>query len=78
MNEVDRNYNWYKKNLTRLLKEYKNKYIVIKDEQILFSSDNMEQAVTFASELELGTFIIQKCEKEDETNIQVFHTRAIF
>ena len=76
MNEVDRNYKWFEDHKKELLKKYSDKYIVIHNQEVVYSTDTFENAVTFASELELGTFIIQKVEK-DET-IQVFHTRAIF
>ena len=75
MNNVDKNYQWFEKNKKVLLKKYKDQYIVICEEQVLFNSDSFEKAVTFASELELGTFIIQKVESEE--TVQVFHTRAI-
>lgn len=78
MNNVDKNYEWFKNNKKELLKKYKNKYIVISNQEVLFSDNDIEKAITFASELEVGNFIIQKCEKEDESTIQVFHTRAIF
>lgn len=75
MNNVDKNYQWFEENKKELLKKYKDQYIVICKEQVLFNSDSFEKAVTFASELELGTFIIQKVESEE--TVQVFHTRAI-
>ena len=75
MNNVDKNYQWFEKNKKELLIKYKDQYIVICEEQVLFNSDSFEKAVTFASELELGTFIIQKVESEE--TVQVFHTRAI-
>ena len=75
MNNVDKNYQWFEENKKELLKKYKDQYIVICEEQVLFNSDSFEKAVTFASELELGTFIIQKVESEE--TVQVFHTRAI-
>ncbi|CDF11579.1 putative uncharacterized protein [Mycoplasma sp. CAG:776] len=78
MNEVDRNYKWFKANLKELLKKYKGQYIVIANQEVIFASKEEQKAITYASELEMGTFIIQKCEKEDQNSIQVFHTRAIF
>lgn len=72
---IDKNYEWFESNKKELLKTYKNKYVVIMEEKVIFDSENMEDAITFASELELGTFIIQKVEKKEEP--QVFHTRVI-
>lgn len=76
MNKVDMNYKWFEENKKELLKKYKDEYVVIHNQKVVFNSDVFEKAVTYASELELGTFIIQKVEKED--TIQVFHTRTLF
>lgn len=76
MNEIDKNYKWFEENKKDLLKKYKNKFVVIHNQEVVYSTDIFENAVTFASELKLGTFIIQKVEKNE--TIQVFHTRAIF
>ncbi len=76
MNEIDKNYKWFEEHKKELLKDYKNQYVVIKKQQVIFSSNLFDEAVEFASKLELGTFIIQKVEKNE--TIQVFHSRAIF
>lgn len=38
MNEVDRNYKWFKANLKELLKKYKGQYIVIANQEVIFAS----------------------------------------
>ena len=76
MNEIDKNYKWFEEHKKELLKDYKNQYVVIKKQQVIFSSNLFDEAVEFASKLELGTFIIQKVEKNE--TIQVFHSWAIF
>lgn len=72
---IDKNYEWFEENKKDLLKKYKNEYVVITEEKVVFNSEKIEDAITFASELELGTFIIQKVERNEEP--QVFHTRVI-
>ena len=76
MNGIDKNYKWFEEHKKELLKDYKNQYVVIKKQQVIFSSNLFDEAVEFASKLELGTFIIQKVEKNE--TIQVFHSMAIF
>lgn len=46
-----------------LLKRHLNKYIVIKDRNVLFCGDSFKDALSKALNggLELGTFIIQLC-----------------
>lgn len=75
MNDIDKNYDYFEKNITGLLGKYKNKYIVIHDEKVVFCDSDMNKALEYAgNNLTPGTYIIQKCEKPDD-NIQVFYTR---
>lgn len=76
MNDVDKNYDYFEKNIDDLLKKYKNKYIVVYNEQVVFSNTSMDEVLEYAkNNLEQGTYIVQKCEKPDD-NIQVFYTRV--
>lgn len=77
MTKIDKNYEWFKKNSKILQKKYKNKYVVIVDENVVDVKDSFEEAIKEAEKYGLGNFIVQKVEN-DEGNIQVFHTRAIF
>ena len=55
-------FSWYKKNLNSLHEKYGEKYIAIKDEQVLGSFDSYADGVKITSQKEpLGSFIIQKC-----------------
>ena len=50
------------KNQKKLLKKYKNKFLVIKDQKIIDVYDNpLEAYLNTQKEYELGTFIIQRC-----------------
>lgn len=70
------NYNYYLKNKEELCQKYLNKYIIIKDEEVYGAYETMAEAIENAKKIEAGTYIIQRCEKEE--NIQVFHTRVRF
>jgi hypothetical protein len=75
---LDKEYKYYLSNQKALLKEYKGKVLVIKDEKITGVYDSEAEAYQDSIlKYELGTFLIQKCVPEDET-IQTFHSNVIF
>lgn len=78
MDLVDLNYEFYKKNLEDLKKNYANMFVVIFEEKVVFSNIDIAKAVNFVKDLKPGTYIIQKCEMDEEKTIQTFHTRVRF
>lgn len=73
-------FKFFRENHDVLLKEYFNKYIVIKDRNVLFCGDSFKDALSkaLAGGLELGTFIIQLCSEGESGYTQTFHSRVIF
>ena len=73
-------FKFFRENHDVLLKEYFNKYIVIKDRNVLFCGDSFKDALSKALDggLELGTFIIQLCSEGESGYTQPFHSRVIF
>lgn len=77
-NLLKKDFDYYVKNHEEIVKRYLNKYIVIKEEKIVDSYDTFEEALEEASKkYDLGTFIIQKCDKSLDEQTQVFHSRVI-
>lgn len=75
---LDKEYKYYQKNQKTLLKRYKDKVLVIKDENIVgIYEDETSAYKDSVSKYPLGTFLIQRCVPEEET-IQTFHSRVIF
>jgi hypothetical protein len=76
---IKNDFEFFKKNQSNLFKKYGDSYLVIKDEQILFSGKNIEECMDFANDnkLELETFIIQKCGKDENAYVQTF-TSIVF
>lgn len=72
----DKNYEYYISNKKELCKKYLNKYLIIKDESVVGAYETFEEALKEAKNIEAGTYIIQKCEKDEE--VQIFHTRIRF
>ncbi|MCK4312601.1 MAG: hypothetical protein KAW88_07690 [Candidatus Cloacimonetes bacterium] len=76
---LEREYDFYIKNLSALLKKYKGKYIVIVGEEVVGSYDTEIDAYTNSIKLyELGSFLIQYCIPEKKVQPQMFHSRAVF
>jgi hypothetical protein len=76
---LDKEYDFYIKNLSALLKKYKGKYIVIVGEEVVGSYDTEIEAYTESIILyELGSFLIQYCIPEKKVHPQMYHSRVVF
>lgn len=75
-NNSDKNYEYFLKNKNTLCEKYLNKFLVIKDESVFGAYETFEEALDVVKNMIAGTYIIQKCEKDEE--VQIFHTRVRF
>lgn len=76
--ELRKNFDYYLINHEEIIKEYLDKFVIIKDEKVVDSYDTFEEAVREATKkYELGTFIIQKCSKDLNETTQAFHSRVL-
>jgi hypothetical protein len=72
-------FKYYIDNQQRFVDKYNNKFVVIKNLEVVGAFDAMHEAYDYAvKNYELGTFIIQKCTEGDKDYTQTFHSRAIF
>lgn len=73
-------FRFFKENHDKLLEEYPDKYLVIKDGKVLFAENSTEAAIKNAVDagLELGTFLVQYCSEGDSAYTQTFHSNVIF
>ena len=80
MDVLEKDFKYFTDNHDDLFGRYPDKYLVIKDESVLFSADSFEDALSFTEKngLEIGTFLIQYCTEGDSAYTQTFHSRAIF
>ena len=78
MTNLDKNYNYFKDNYDELKKQYVNKYVVIVDEKVIQSCNDLNEAVEYVKGLEAGTYIVQKVAENPEDLIQTFHSRVRF
>ena len=69
---------YFKTHQAELVKKYEGKFLVIKNQEIQGVYDTEMDAYTDTKkELELGTFLIQKCESGPESYTQTFHSRVV-
>ena len=76
---LDEEFEYYLQNREQFIRQYPNKFIVIKGNKVLGAYDDKFDAIkeTAMSE-ELGTFLVQLCSAENSSINQVFHSRLIF
>lgn len=74
---LDKEFKYYLDHQDEFVKKYAGKYLVIIAEKIV-GVYNTDKEAYFDSELkyDLGTFLIQLCEKGDNSYTQSFHSRV--
>lgn len=76
---LEEEYKYFKTNKKELVKKHKNKFVVIKKDQVLGVFDTEKEAYEEAAKNhEVGTFLIQQCVENEEEITQTFHSRTIF
>lgn len=73
-------FEYFTKHHEELYNLYPNRYLVIKDQNVLFDADSVKHALEASNKKGLtpGTYIIQKCEKGVDSYTQVYHSRVTF
>ena len=78
MSELEKEFTYYLKNKNELVKKYKGKIIVIKDNEVLGAFSSEIEAINKTMEKhELGTFLVQKCEPGRASYTQTYHSRVV-
>jgi len=77
--KLDKEYQFFEKNRKNLIKQYPDKFVIVKNQKIAGVYNTEESAYQHAIKShKLGTFLIQQCIKEKEEKIAVFNSRVIF
>jgi hypothetical protein len=72
-------FEWYLQHQEELVAKYLNKFLVIKDKQVVGVFDNQQSAYATATKKhELGTFIIQQVLPGEQGHSQTFHSRVVY
>jgi hypothetical protein len=76
---LEKEFEFFIANQDRLAKRYKGTFIVIKNNKVLGSYDDILNAIKETSKREkIGTFLVQKCERGKKTYTQTYHSRVKF
>jgi hypothetical protein len=80
MNRQSDDFKYFLDHHDELLKQHRNKFVVISDRHVRFADDTFERALKKALDggLEMGTFIVQECTEGNAAYTRTFHSRAIF
>lgn len=75
---LDKEFKYYLSHQEELVKNYLNKYIVIKGENVIGSFDSQIEAYNITAKThEVGTFLIQHCLPGTDSYTQTFHSRVV-
>ena len=76
---IDKEFDYYLKHQSELVKQYSGKYLVIKNQKVEGVFDDELSAYQDASQkFDAGSFLIQPCLPGQEGYTQTFHSRVIF
>ena len=79
MGTLEKEFEYYLKHQEELVKKYKGKFIVIKNDTVLGAYETELGAVEETSKKhELGTFLVQKCEPGSDSYTHTYHSRVSF
>ena len=76
-NDLSKEFAYYIANQDELVKHHNGKFIVIKDQKVIDSYDDVRTAVEETSKIhKRGTFLVQKCSPGEEDLTMTFHSRV--
>ena len=77
---LEKEFEYFTENHSELYNLYPNRYLVIKDQKVLFDEDSVKHALDVSQKNGRvpGTYIIQKCEEGVDSYTQVYHSRVTF
>lgn len=77
---IEEEFAYFQEHQKELYETYPEKYLIIKDKTIVGIADNIPDAMDIVEEkhLQMGTFLLQFCGKDEWAYTQIFHSRASF
>lgn len=79
LDNLKKNFNYFRKNHNDLLKQYPNLYLVIANCDVIASFASLPEAISFAdtNELKSGDYIIQYCTEGESAYTSTFCSQII-
>ena len=76
---LDKEFKYFVDHHDELFAMYPNRFLVIKDEQVVGDFESLDRALEEAvKRYELGTFLVQECTGDAQSYTQTFHSRVSF
>ena len=76
---LQREFDFYLKNQDELVRKFRGRFVVIKDQQVIGDYADEIEAITKTSKThEKGTFLVQRAEPGEEGYTQTFYSRVAF
>ncbi|MBA7571037.1 hypothetical protein ES708_12793 [subsurface metagenome] len=76
MEKLEKEFKYYLEHQDELVKKYNGKFIVIKNREVIGAFDSELEAIKkTAAKHELGTFLVQKCERGSQAYTATYHSR---
>jgi hypothetical protein len=76
---LEREFDYFLENQDELVRKYRGKFVVIKDQKVLGAYDSEFEAIQQTAKThEVGTFLVQPAEPGSESYTQVYHSRVTF
>lgn len=76
---LEEEYKYFKDHKKELLESHKNKFVVLKKNELIGVYDNEKAAYEETTKNHsVGSFLIQQCVEDEEKLTQTFHSRAAF
>jgi len=77
--QLKNEFTYYQSNKDEFVKQYKGKFIVIKNHEVIGVYKSEFEAITETAKTNpLGTFLVQKCEPDADSELRVYHSRVAF
>lgn len=77
MSNLEKEFKYFIKHQPELVKKYRGKFVVIKNEQIIGAYNSEIEAYGETQKNEtLGTFLIQECKSGENSYSQTYHSRV--
>jgi len=79
MEKLEKEFKYYLEHQGELVKKYNGKFIVIKNREVIDVFDTELEAIEkTAKKHELGTFLVQKCERGNASYTHTYNSRVLF
>lgn len=76
---LEEEYKYFKEHKKELLEKHKNKFVVIKKNELIGVYDSEKEAYEETTKDNVvGSFLIQQCVEDEDKLTQTFHSRAAF